>query len=492
MIKSLLALVFCLVGGAIASVQPCLIYGSNDRAVLPFITGFAHKTYDMYVDPDVRNNLTITCQSFGDFVCFRCPEPGSCAKNTCCWQVPEGMYSFQLQSPISSSTYFDQRGSILLNGAKVPQAQGSQDQENAFSDARVYHYNANGSQSTYDVMVYAAQHNQTIDFLGASFFPVAESTTYYGGSTCNDPNVVYIGPVGNGSPGCAYGTCSKYDNAGFRIKPILGKKCQSTPNCKLCAWPYASVSNGCGCIVDPDHLQPESDLIRICAIWANTAGSDGTQYYYDRSRSNFNPDNGPVRCAASSPSSGKTLFMPAGQCPQNDDTYQFGLDSAHADSLGDTLSEGSMKDREPSASGTGSVGNGSDTATHNRLDTIIGQFKGLREYLDTVGSGSDTGFWSNERDSAIFGLDTALNGLSDLTEAVNTHSSRGDTTGYNGYTLDSLLDICAPYGDSIKCMSQESTYPILLASAKWIIRACLFLWGVLMFWMFLSIAKSED
>lgn len=258
----------------------------------------------------------------------------------------------------------------------------------------------------------------------------------------------------------------------------------SDAGCRECAWPYIAKSageNNCGCSVDRNKVQPEQLLKNSCGVWCQTAGNDGSQYYIDPSLSNFNASVGQIRCACSSPMTGKTVYRQAGVCP---------IGTALVDTVNDTTGQDYNDLSADTTTLTG--GNSNDTETHNRLDTIIGQIKAIRDYLDTVGNGTDTGFWANERDSAISGLDTALNGIGDITDAVEAHSNRGDTTGYNGYTLDSLLDICAPYGDSVKCMSQESTYPMLIASAKWIIRACLFLWGVLMFWMFLSIAKSED
>jgi len=250
--------------------------------------------------------------------------------------------------------------------------------------------------------------------------------------------------------------------------------------CNLCSWPYMSApdSLGCGCKVDRSKLQARQLLVARTGLYCATY-SDGTgrQFYYDESRSNFDPEKGPIKGACSAPPA-STVYVPAGTCPAGT-RLETVPDSGQS-------SEGTYAFED-----VGVSGGGSDTGTHSRLDSILGQFKDLREYLDTVGQGGDTGILSAERDSALNGLDTAMAGASALQGVVDAHASRGDTAGFNGWTLDSVLDISVQWNGTVHRMSQESSYPILLASVRWLLRAVLFIWGLLMFWMFLMLAKGD-
>lgn len=271
-------------------------------------------------------------------------------------------------------------------------------------------------------------------------------------------------------------------------------------SCEACSWPYASVYDTvqkCGCSIDRSHYQsPEKLASRVYLYCQTYSDPSGVQFYLDRSRSNFDPSKGEIYGACSAPGVG-TVYMPAQTCPTgsaldtvitNDTTLQ------HAD--------GSIP-RTQSGSGSGT---GSDTATHSRLDSILGRLdtliarqgggtgsdSALINYLDTVGSGNaDTGYFTSEVQDAKAGLDTALNGLPALTSAVSDHASRGDTAGISGYTLDSLINLCVTNGDSLICLSQQTIYPTIIQVAKWIIRICLFFWGLLMFAFFLSLAKGD-
>jgi len=314
--------------------------------------------------------------------------------------------------------------------------------------------------------------------------------------SCGDRNAI----VGSG-PGAVYIHVTR---------TAITNTCEYTSdaNCRSCSWPYLSVRDtvGCGCVVDYSKLQSEQDLRKKLYLYCNTySDGSGAQYYEDQYRSNFDPTKGEIFGACSSPVTGKVVYMPAESCPAG--SALDSIDSAKADSLGARNAAGAGSaagGRQGSGSGSGS-GTGSDTATHSRLDSIIGRLDTILArmsgvgadtsvigYLDTVGAGNaDTGYFSSEARDAKAGLDTALNGLPALTSAVSDHASRGDTSGVAGYTLDSLINLCVTNGDSSICLSQQTIYPTIIQVAKWIIRVCLFIWGLLMFAFFLSLAKGD-
>lgn len=156
--------------------------------------------------------------------------------------------------------------------------------------------------------------------------------------------------------------------------PIDTCSIATSGDCNHCAWPYATTVNPtqCGCIVDRSKYQSPQMLQKTVYLYCNTY-SDGTssQYYLDQSRSNFDASKGAIRGACSSPTSGKTVYRPAGTCPEG--TYTAPTNDTTAQSASGTINEPTN-----SASGGGS---GSDTATHSRLDSILGVLR------DTVGMG---------------------------------------------------------------------------------------------------------
>lgn len=148
-------------------------------------------------------------------------------------------------------------------------------------------------------------------------------------------------------------------------------------SCQSCAWPYLALKDtiGCGCRIDKSKYQSVETLDDLPYAYCNTY-SDGTssQYYLDRSRSNFDASKGEVYAACSSPPD-KTVYMPVGTCPVGSraDT-SITNDSTAQDATG-TIG------KPPPGTSGGGGGIGSDTATHNRLDSILSYLR------DTTGLG---------------------------------------------------------------------------------------------------------
>lgn len=293
--------------------------------------------------------------------------------------------------------------------------------------------------------------------------------------------------------------------------------------CNVCSWPYKSVRDtvGCGCKIDQSKYQSSDDLKRRVYLYCQTY-NDGTggQYYLDLSRSNFISSNGEIRGACSSPTTGQTVYMPANTCPVGSsvDTLTFDPDSVQpADGTIDPpLSSGSGSDTATHNrldSILGNIGRG-DTATHNRLDTIIDLLRNqngsgsggydsalvpkldsLRRFLDTVGSSS--------HDSAYNRLQYVFDSLNSDTlqyrpyidsimSNINIHASRGDTSMANGITVDSILNFCVSFNDSLHCLKDTPIYPYMVSSVKWIRRLCLAIWAFLCAGTFFSIATGGN
>lgn len=202
--------------------------------------------------------------------------------------------------------------------------------------------------------------------------------------------------VDNGMGGCNVGTgasllskSSWYQaNIYAATQGYIGSPCNQTVNCQVCAWPYASVTAGCGCAVDRTKLQTPVQISGTCKVWAQTADCGGTPYF-DPSRSNFNPDVGPIRCAAACPSTGRVVYMPAGTCPES----TFVAINLPTDSLGASVDSGGMQD-DPMTYGGGSSGSGSDTGTHSRLDSILGILDDGRD-SDSIAGLPDSTSWDS-------------------------------------------------------------------------------------------------
>lgn len=283
--------------------------------------------------------------------------------------------------------------------------------------------------------------------------------------------------------------------------------CQAPTNaeCLRCAWPYQARrdSLACGCLVDNSRYQSPEQLGLYWQAYCNSySDGSGSQYYIDRSRTNFDPAVGAVRAACSSPSTGRTVYVPAGRCPTGSSQQSL------PDSLtGDTTQSapGTVDDRPPS----------SDTGVSNRLDTIIGilrsgvggaaggghdtllgrKLDSFRTYIDTAG---DVAYDSiRSRFGSV--IDSLANDTFDIRPSIdslmgiiNTHSSRGDTTSYDGVTLDSMLNFCItiPIYDSTYCLRDTAAWPYIGPWFRWIRRMILVFWGFVCAGIFLSIAHG--
>lgn len=274
--------------------------------------------------------------------------------------------------------------------------------------------------------------------------------------------------------------------------------------CNACSWPYLAKSNGsCGCTVDKTRYQTVEDLRKRLYLYCQTYNDgSGAQYYYDESRSCLNSANcGVPKGACSSPQTGKTIYMPAQQCP--DISVATGVNGDTL-SVPDSLGQPAVYNPADGPS-TGGTGSGLDSGgVYSRLDTIIGLLRrggtggsdtSLRTYLDTVGSGR-----ADPLDSAFGGYVDSLMGTGDsiqgsvleLTGVVGDHTSRGDTSGIGGYTLDSLIDVCFTIHDSAFCLRDAGAgWTFMRTAAYWIRRLILVLWGFVCAYMFYVIAKDQ-
>lgn len=205
--------------------------------------------------------------------------------------------------------------------------------------------------------------------------------------------------------------------------------CQYTSNadCKKCAWPYASVrdSFACGCIVDKNAYLSPAEIDDYPYMYCNTySDGSGYQYYLDPSRSNFDPSKGQIVAACSNPVSGKTIYVPTQSCPIGSAIDVVFADSLYNDSIRGDSALQSAKGHNVNQSTSGSSGIGNDTATHNRLDTIIGLLRGMGGSSDTFsGTGSDTGTHNR--------LDSILGRLSDMSKYDSLTSYRDSANSFN-------------------------------------------------------------
>jgi len=149
----------------------------------------------------------------------------------------------------------------------------------------------------------------------------------------------------------------------------------SVPQCNLCSWPYLSQPDtiGCGCKVDQTKMQPAEQLrIRTGLYCATYSDGTGRQFYYDATRSNFDPSKGPIRGACSAQPA-TTVYVPVGTCPSG----------TRIEEIDDTTAQ-SLEGTDLEALGRGSSGGGTsynDSALKTRLDSILGYLR------DTTGLG---------------------------------------------------------------------------------------------------------
>lgn len=300
--------------------------------------------------------------------------------------------------------------------------------------------------------------------------------------------------------------------------------------CQSCAWPYSADldPSECVCRVNYNRLQPYEILLSKCKVWCQTAGDDGSQYYYDPSRTRINDKV--AECACSSPMAGKTIYMPAQQCPEGSKGVYF--DGLNDGDTGQIFNPDVPDNR--AGNGTGS-GGASDTGIYyTRLDTILDRLYEINTYsvligntLDSMrrlmekgdggGPGTDTGTHRRLDDIMAF-MDTSGNSSYDsirnrigyvldsmsndtfdikltidtLMGIINTHSSRGDTSQYDGITLDSMLNFCItmPIQDSTYCLRDTVAWPYIGPWFQWIRRMILVFWGFVCAGIFLGIAHG--
>lgn len=161
-------------------------------------------------------------------------------------------------------------------------------------------------------------------------------------------------------------------------------------DCKSCAWPYVAKADtaNCGCRVSYDQYQSVADLEAYAYLYCQTAGTDGTQYVYDRSRSNMDASKGEIFAACTSIWTRNTVYVPVGTCPAPR------LDTA----INDTTAQ-DISDPIKPALQTGGGGTGSDTATHSRLDSILGLINDGRD-ADSIAALPDSNAWDSVQTAA--------------------------------------------------------------------------------------------
>lgn len=261
---------------------------------------------------------------------------------------------------------------------------------------------------------------------------------------------------------------------------------QTNSQCNVCAWPYLAKPNTtCGCEVDRGRWQPNAQLQSQCYGYCNTYnGGDGVQYYMDKSRSNFDGNNGQTaRCACSSPVNGKTIVRPTQTCPAGSDAYR---PPEAPENPNDTQK---VKGRVPdsvynSNGGGGGAGGGDDTGTHRRLDSILGRL-GRSSFSDSI-------IDSLIRSDSLNGDSVAW--LSDSVTGITYRLGlvHGDTGMSHGWTDDSL------FRWSVRMTGLRDTSVTTNEFADWLIpiwkglRALLLaLWGLACFWIYYSIVKGD-
>lgn len=261
------------------------------------------------------------------------------------------------------------------------------------------------------------------------------------------------------------------------VEAVTSLGAVSDSACQICAWPYSSYANSAhdACIVDRTKLQPKDRLASQCYVYCNSY-SGGSQYYIDYSRSNF-VDGQTVTCACSSPTTGQTVRMPASTCPNG--TLQ-GL----VDDPGAQENTGTDLDTASKAGSGGGAGGGNDTATHTRLDSILGKL-GRSSYGDSI---MDSLIRSDSIDTdSVTWLSDSVTGIS-----FRLGLSHGDTGMSHGWTDDSL------FRWSVRMTGIRDTSVTTDEFADWLIpiwkglRALLLaLWGLACFWIYYSIVKGD-
>lgn len=299
-------------------------------------------------------------------------------------------------------------------------------------------------------------------------------------------------------------------------------------SCETCGYPYHSAPNvdGCGCAVSTTQYASPDRLKLQCYAYCNGEAINGTQAYLDAARSNFDASKGAPRCACSNPSG--TIYRPTQTCPRGSDIRDsVGWDTAAIDSPQTIPYDPSLNP---------GVGSGSDAGIYrNQLDTIIDRLYDINTYtvlsgntLDSIrrllekgvggGSGSDTGThrrlddimafmdtsgnssYDSIRDRMGYLLDSISNDTFDIKPTIdslmgiiNVHVSRGDTAGYDGATLDSMLNFCItmPIQDSTYCFRDTAAWPYTGPWFQWIRRMILVFWGFVCAGIFLGIAHGS-
>jgi len=253
--------------------------------------------------------------------------------------------------------------------------------------------------------------------------------------------------------------------------------------CEVCAWPYLAVRDtaGCGCIIDRSKYQAPEKLKKQVAVYCNTY-SDGTgrQFYLDESRSNFESSKGEIYGACSAPPS-TTVYMPVGTCPPGTRPTSDTIPDSTGQPASGTIGK-------PTSSGGGGTGNGNDTATHNRLDSILGQL-------------SRDSFTDSLLNAAYDSATAGTTGLTATTDSISRTGSRiasnyGDTTGNQlGLTDSAAFDISFrnPWDTTSTIRTSEQTgsfFAWVLTVWKTARSIVLAIWGLVCWWIMLTIAGT--
>lgn len=302
-------------------------------------------------------------------------------------------------------------------------------------------------------------------------FPDGDQPPYSAYRLNWDPNSYCIAYSGGGamswtwSPSGIVVWVEAVDNLG----PISDSACQ------FCSWPYSSYANSAhdACIVDRSKFQPKDRLVSQCYVYCNSY-SGGSQFYLDYSRSNFEAGQ-TITCACSSPTTQQTVRMPASVCPTG---TREGLVEEEGSQDNDS------KDLDTvSRSGSGS-GGGNDTATHTRLDSILGKL-GRSSYSDSI---MDSLIRSDSLNTdSVTWLSDSVTGI-----VYRLGITHGDTGMSHGWTDDSL------FRWTIRMTGIRDTSITTNEFADWLIpiwkglRALLLaLWGLACFWIYYSIVKGD-
>jgi len=262
-----------------------------------------------------------------------------------------------------------------------------------------------------------------------------------------------------------------YSWAATRINasPVGACTIPSGIECETCSWPYASRpdSLACGCNVSKTQYAPQNRLAIQCVAYCNSSSIEGTQTFIDYSRSNFDVTKGEPVCACSAPGKG-TVYRPTLTCP---------VGTTPLDTIGrPNLQTVTYDPTTKPVQGSGSTsGGGSDTATHSRLDSILGLINDGRD-ADSLAGLPDSSGWDS--------VTQAGDGVQGLIDSLGV--SVGRTGGPWSATV--------PWPDTIQMTMTVPVYGTVIDTAlvvDWVIPGFPFdLWALFRWieWTFVTIA----